>query len=320
MKAVLDLDISRIVKETSSIVRIELVSHDGSALPLYQAGAHIELKLPNGLLRQYSLCRLPTTGMSYEIAVLKDPHSRGGSELLHKMQVGDRLQASYPQNHFLLKNPRKTAILLGAGIGITPLIPMAQMLSKTGVDFALHYSAKSPASAAFYDQLKTSVFADKVHWHFSNSNSRLDIESLLRGFTSHPDLYICGPSQYIEEVMNCAKVMGWPEEKLHREFFTGTKSPLMDQVPREMFQVKIASSGQMIDVPPGVSITEALEMNGIDIPISCEEGWCGTCMTRVIDGVPDHRDTFLSPQEHAQNSLIMPCCSRSRSDCLVLDL
>lgn len=320
MKAVLDLKISRIVKETSRVIRIELVSVDGSTLPLYQAGAHVELKLPNGLMRQYSLCRLPTTGMSYEIAVLKDLNSRGGSLLLHQMKVGDRLQASYPQNHFLLKNPRKTAILLGAGIGITPLIPMAQMLAKTGVDFALHYSAKSPASAAFYDQLNKSEFADKVHWHFSDANSRLDIALLLKSLVSHPDLYVCGPRQYIEEIMNCAKVFGWPEERLHKEFFTGAKSPLIDQTPREMFQVKLASSGQMIDVPPGVSITEALEMNGIDIPISCEEGWCGTCMTRVIDGVPDHRDTFLSPQEHAQNSLIMPCCSRSRSDVLVLDI
>lgn len=322
MKAItLDLIVNRIIKETDDVIRLELIREDGGGLPIYQAGAHIELLLPSGLLRQYSLCRLPTTGKEFEIAVLREPNSRGGSAEIHRLKVGEKLQSKYPQNHFLLKNPRSPALLMAAGIGITPLIPMAQMLAKTGADFSLHYSAKSIQKAPFYNVLNRSAFANKVQFHFSETlGKRADIKRVLELLPDKRDIYVCGPADYINEVLETARNLGWPEVKLHREFFQGVRSPEVDSAPREAFQVKVVSTGEVFDVEPGLSITQTLEMNGIDIPISCEEGWCGTCMTKVLEGVPDHRDTFLSNEERAANNIMMPCCSRSRSDCLVLDI
>ncbi|MBM6551330.1 oxidoreductase [Marinomonas ostreistagni] len=316
----LDLVVQRILKETEDVVRIELAREDGEPLPVYQAGAHITLQLPSGLLRQYSLCRLPTSGKSFEIAVLREPQSRGGSAELHRLKEGDVLQCKFPQNHFLLTNPRSPALLMAAGIGVTPLIPMAQTLHKTGTNFCLHYSVKSSAKAPFYQMLKDSPFADKVQFHFTDTERRADIRALLEQHKDKRDIYVCGPQAFIDTVLEQAASLGWPETKLHREYFSGSRSPEMDNAPLDAFQVKVASTGEMIDVDQGVTITEALEANGIDVPVSCEEGWCGTCMTGLIEGVADHRDTFLSNDERASGQLIMPCCSRARSECLVLDL
>lgn len=322
MKAImLDLVVSHILKETEDVIRLTLVKQDGCTLPSYHAGAHIELQLPSGLLRQYSLCRLPTTGKEFEVAVLRDPNSRGGSAEIHRLKQGDKLKAKLPQNHFPLNSPRLPALLMAAGIGVTPLMPMAQMLSKSGTEFLLHYSAKSAHHAAFYGTLKNASFSDKVKFHFTiEQGKRADIQALLASLPDKRDIYVCGPNGYIRTVLDLARSLGWPEAKLHHEFFKGVASPEMDSAPRETFQVKVASSGEVFDVEEGLSITQTLEINGIDIPISCEEGWCGTCMTRVVEGVPDHRDTFLSNDERASSNLIMPCCSRSRSDCLVLDI
>ncbi|MFD1384143.1 PDR/VanB family oxidoreductase [Rhodanobacter aciditrophus] len=315
----LDLVIKQIIQETSKVKRFVLAHEDGLGLPTYQPGAHIELQLPSGLRRQYSLCKLPTTGKEYEIAVLLDPFSQGGSEELHRMKEGDALKCFTPQNHFLLSNPRVPALLMGAGIGVTPLIPMAQMLKKAGTDFQFHYSAKNPESAAFYEALQQSAFVDKMTFHFSE-RQRIDLKKVLGGADPKMHIYVCGPSAYIEAVLDTAMAMGWSSEKLHREFFSGKRSASMDEALKESFQVKVASTGEVFDVEPGVSITQALEMNGVDIPVSCEEGWCGTCMTRLLEGVPDHRDTFLSDAERLEGKIIMPCCSGSRSDLLVLDL
>lgn len=321
MKAImLDLVVKRIIKETDDVIRLQLESATGEPLPTYQAGAHITLQLPSGLSRQYSLCQLPTTGKYYEIAVLRDPQSRGGSAEIHRLKEGDTLQCKLPQNHFLLINPRSPILLIAGGIGVTPLIPMAQMLHKTGANFCLHYSAKSPEKAAFYDFLKGAPFAAKVQFHFTEAEQRADIKALLEHHTDKRDIYLCGPNEFIDDVLTVARQLGWPDSKLHREFFSGPRAPELDDAPRDAFQVKIASTGEVVDVEAGVSITEALEANGVDIPVSCEEGWCGTCMTTVLEGVPDHRDTFLSEDERAAGELIMPCCSRARSESLLLDL
>ena len=210
---------------------------------------------------------------------------------------------------------------MAAGIGVAPLIPMAQMLAKSGADFLLHYSARNPQQAAFYNMLKSASFADKVQFHFTQEQGqRANIRNILESLSDQRDIYVCGPNDYIHDVLETARELGWPEVKLHREFFSGSAPVEMGSEPREAFQVKIASTGEVFEVEAGLSIVQTLEINGIDIPISCEEGWCGTCLTRVLSGVPDHRDTFLSDDERAAGNLIMPCCSRSRSDCLVLDI
>ncbi|RDL42678.1 oxidoreductase [Marinomonas piezotolerans] len=315
----MDLVIKDIISETSNIKRFILAHKSGLALPTYQPGAHIVVKLPSGLERQYSLCRLPTSGKEYEIAVLEEPNSRGGSKELHKLTVGTALQAKTPQNHFLLANPKASALLFAAGIGITPIIPMAQMLKKSGTDFQLHYSAKRAQQTAFFEALHSSTYCDKVTFYFSESE-RINFNRVLSGANRTWDIYVCGPANYIEAALSEARKLGWPEHKLHREFFAGPQSEILNEASRNAFQVKIASTGEVFDVEPGMTITETLEMNGIYIPTSCEEGWCGTCMTPLLEGVADHRDTFLSDSERYEGKIIMPCCSRARSDALVLDL
>ena len=318
--SLLDLRITRIIKETDSVIRLELEQVNKESLPVYQAGAHIAVKLPSGLVRQYSLSRLPTTGKTYEIAVLREPNSRGGSAEIHQLKEGAVVQAWYPQNQFSLTNPRAKTLLMAAGIGITPLIPMAQMLHKTGADFALHYSAKNPQQAAYYTTLKEMPFASRVQFHFSETEHRADIKAVLKQHSDKRDIYVCGPNAYIDQVLDVAQSLGWPDTRLHREYFSGQLAPNMGESGEGSFQVKVASSGEVFDVEVGVSITETLEANGIDIPVSCEEGWCGTCMTRLLEGVPDHRDTFLSNDERASGDVMMPCCSRALSKYLVLDL
>lgn len=317
----MDLVIKRIIKETDDVIRLILAKEDGEVLPTYQAGAHIVVQVPSGIRRQYSLCFLPTTGKEYEIAVLKEPNSRGGSEQIHAAQEGDVVKVFKPQNHFLLNNPRSPALLMAAGIGVTPLMAMAQMLYKSGTDFSFHYSAKSAAKAPYYESLSESPYAGKVMFHFSEEDhGRADIESILSQETDKRDIYVCGPLAYIDEVMDTALKLGWAKERLHREYFTGPMSQTPSDAPRESFQVKVGSTGQIVDVEAEQTITQALKENGVDIPISCEEGWCGTCLVTVLEGEPEHLDLFLSEAEQRNGNQIIPCRSRSRSDCLVLDI
>lgn len=317
----MDLVVKRVIKETDDVIRLILAKENGEVLPTYQAGAHIVVQLPSGLRRQYSLCFLPELGHEYEIAVFKEPNSRGGSQQIHALSEGDVLKVFKPQNHFLLNNPRSPALLMGAGIGVTPLMAMAQMLHKSGTDFCLHYSAKSTVKAAYYAFLNAAPFSEKVKFHFSDDiNGRANISAILASETDKRDIYVCGPQAYIDEVINTALELGWPKERLHQEYFTGPKSQTPKDAPREAFQVKVASTGQVYEVKAGMTITQTLLDNGVDIPISCEEGWCGTCLVRVLEGEPEHLDLFLSEQEQSDGEQIIPCCSRSRSDCLVLDI
>lgn len=312
------------VTEASAVVRIVFGKANDGELPPFEAGAHIDVKLPSGLLRQYSLCRLQSDPRYYEIAVLKDPQSRGGSEQIHQLEIGESLQISEPKNHFPLVSKDSKSLLIAAGIGVTPLLPMAQTLQCSEAPFEFHYCAKTPQTAAFAAALEQSSFADKMHFHFTGvpqSSGRMNIQQVLSEHVQDSELYVCGPAEFISSVLEHAEAIGWPEERVHREFFS---APLTDlgHEDNTAFQVKLASTGQVLDVAENQAITDVLEENAIFIPVSCCEGVCGTCLTNVIEGEIEHRDVFLSKQERAEGKQMLLCCSRAKNkgDTLVLDL
>jgi vanillate monooxygenase ferredoxin subunit len=306
--------------EADGICSFELVHPEGRPLPAFEAGAHIDVHVPGGIVRQYSLCNDPSENDRYLIAVLRDPASRGGSTAMHDaVQQGSELQISAPRNHFALAKGRVRHLLLAGGIGLTPLLSMAEHLAAEGEEFRLHYCARSRARAAFVTRIAQSRFAPRAQFHFSegDASKRIDLGQALSGPAEDLHLYVCGPQGFMDAVLETARMQGWPDHRVHYEYFT---APAVQPLDGGQFEVRIASSGRVISIPPELSVVRALEQAGVEIPVSCEQGLCGTCLTRVLDGEPDHRDLFLSPEEQAQNDRFMPCCSRAKSRLLVLDL
>lgn len=320
----LSVRVTRKTAETLGISTLELVGAEvgGAPLPAFSAGAHIDVYLPNGLVRQYSLCGAPADPSRYLIGVLREEHSRGGSAAVHDLvHEGDVLRVSPPRNHFALVPGAAEHLLLAGGIGVTPMLAMAEQLASDGESFELHYCGRSPERTAFRQRLGASAFAERVHFHFDDGDEsqQLALATLLgdRLDTAGAHLYVCGPQGFMDAVIAFAQQLGWPEDRLHTERFGA--------VPVTMgtdgaFEVRIASSGQVIPVRAGQCVTEALAAHGVQIETSCEQGVCGTCLTRVIEGIPDHRDHYLTPAEQQANDQFLPCCSRARTGLLVLAL
>jgi len=307
-------------QETEDIVSIELARPDGLALPAFNAGAHIDVHLPSGLVRQYSLYNHPGETHRYLIGVLKDPASRGGSIALHEqVAMEDRLRISEPRNLFPIKDNAQHTLLFAGGIGITPLLCMAHTLFDAKADFELHYSAHSRGSMAFAEQIMSSPFADRVIFHISDADpsQRLDAKPLLANPQPGTHLYVCGPSSFMDYVLDTAKASGWSSGQVHREYFSVAP---VDHSHDGSFEVEIKSTGEVFTIPADRPALQVLEEAGFDIPMSCEEGICGTCLTPVLEGLPDHRDHFMTDEEHERNDQFTPCCSRAKSGRLVLDL
>ncbi|WP_137819648.1 PDR/VanB family oxidoreductase [Pseudomonas sp. 2FG] len=306
--------------EATDICSFELARADGAPLPAFDAGAHIDLHLPGGLIRQYSLCNHPQERQHYLIGVLKDPASRGGSRALHEqVTVGQRLQISAPRNLFPLAEDARRSLLFAGGIGITPILCMAERLSQLGADFELHYCARSSERAAFVERLQAAPFATRVQLHCDDGPAaqRLDAAALLADPDAGTHLYVCGPGGFMAHVLDTAKAQGWADQRAHREYFAAAPTAREDD---GSFAVQLNSSGQIIQIPADRSVAQALEACGIQIPLSCEQGICGTCLTGVLAGEPEHRDLYLSEAEQARNDQFTPCCSRAKSALLVLDL
>lgn len=314
----IDVIVAARTREAEGICSYELVKADGGALPAFEAGAHIDVHLGDRLVRQYSLCNPPSETHRYVIGVLRDAASRGGSQAMHeRVQAGTRLAISAPKNHFPLVPARRTLLLAG-GIGITPILAMAETLAARDAAFELHYCARSGALAAFRERILASSFARRTHFHFDDAPSgKLDAAALLAQPEADARLYVCGPAGFIEHVLATARAQGWLQTQLHVEYFAGAAA---DTGADHAFDVELASSGKVVTVPAGRTVIQVLAAHGVDIPYSCEEGVCGTCLTGVLDGVPDHRDMYLTDEEHAANDRFTPCCSRARSAKLVLDL
>ena len=306
-------------EEADGIVGLELVPVDGASLPAFTAGAHIDVHLPGGLLRQYSLCNAPHEQHHYQIGVLRDANSRGGSVAVHEaLKVGDVLTIGVPRNQFALV-PAQHSLLLAGGIGVTPILCMAESLAASGASFEMHYCARSPARQAFRERIAASGFAGRVVHHYDDGDAaqKLDLDALLAQADPSTHLYVCGPAGFISYVVDTARARGWPESQVHFEYFGA--APVQAE-GNGAFDVKLASSGQVYTIPADRTVIQVLCEHGVDVPVSCEQGICGTCLTRVLEGEPDHRDQYLTDEERAANDQFMPCCSRARSPLLVLDL
>ncbi|WP_304306872.1 PDR/VanB family oxidoreductase [Pseudacidovorax intermedius] len=315
----LQVRVQRKSQEAEGIVSLELVSADGRPLPGFGAGSHIDVNLPNGLVRQYSLCNSAAERHRYRIAVLREPTSRGGSAAVHDLvKEGDVLTISAPRNHFALHDAPRSLLLAG-GIGVTPILCMAQRLATWGADFEMHYCTRSPARTAFREEIAASGFADKVHLHHDDGPEaqKLRVAELLKTPEPGTQIYVCGPGGFIDHVVNTAKANGWPAQQIHLEYFAAAAQDTSGDQP---FEVKLTSSGQTYRIPKDQTIVQALRAEGVEIMVSCEQGVCGTCITRVLEGVPDHRDCYLTDDERAANDQFTPCCSRSKTPLLVLDL
>jgi vanillate O-demethylase ferredoxin subunit len=315
--------VARKVQEAEGICSLDLVAEDGTALPAFTAGAHVEVQLPfvrAGLARPYSLCNSPAETHRYQIAVLKEPASRGGSRALHdQVHEGMLLDIRPPRNQFALAPQARQHLLLAGGIGITPLLSMAEALCAAGADFALHCAARSAGRLAFAQRLAAAPYAQRVHVHLDSgpAHQRLDLDALLAAPVPGCHLYVCGPAGFMDAALGTAARAGWAPDQVHLERFGAEPVAPVDGGG---FEVQLASTGRVITVRADQSVLQALSEAGLELPSSCEQGICGTCLTRVVSGVPDHRDQYLLPQEQAANDQFLPCCSRARSPRLVLDL
>jgi vanillate O-demethylase ferredoxin subunit len=307
--------------EAPDVKSFELRQSDGSPLPAFTAGSHLDVHMASGTIRQYSLCNAPHERDRYLIAVKREAESRGGSRFMHDaVKPGDALTISPPRNNFALDETASHHLLLAGGIGITPLLGMARHLVAVGGSFELHYFARSrPEETAFRAELAGQGLGQAVRFHheLSPAETSARLAEILRLRPPGAHLYTCGPVPFMETVTAAAQPH-WPAAALHREFFA---APAVE--PRDndgSFTVRLASSGKDYPVGPGQTIVAALAAHRIFIETSCGQGICGTCMTGVVEGEPDHRDSFLSEEERGYGDRILACVSRCRSDVLVLDL
>ncbi len=300
------------------VVVLDLIPVGGAKLPAFEAGAHVDIHIAPGLVRQYSLCSDPADSAVYRLGVLRDPASRGGSTSVYDTLLeGAEVQISAPRNLFPLASEARRSILIGGGIGITPMIAMAYALHAKGEDFELHYCGRSRSRSAFLDELQSAAFAERVHTHFDDEApaQKLDMDRVLGQADSGVHVYTCGPSGFMDWVIGESVKHGYADDHIHREYFQ-----IEVDNSGASFEVVAARSGKTVQVAEGQTILAALADVGIQIEISCEQGICGTCLCDVLEGEPDHRDVYLTDDEKQANDQILICCSRAKSKKLVLDI
>lgn len=296
----------------------ELAPPDGGALPPAEAGAHLVLHLPNGLARQYSLCDAAGARESYRIAVLREPGGRGGSTHMHdEVTEGAGLRVSGPLNNFPLAGDAADSLLVAGGIGITPIISMARTLHAQGKAFSLHYCAREPEAAAFLGEIGEAPFADSVTFHFDGGDPAkgLDARGLLAPVTAGRHLYCCGPAGLMDAVEEASA--HWPRGTVHFERFKAAPAETGEDLP---FTVRLARTGIELEVAGDKTVLQVLRDNGVEVATVCEEGLCGSCLTDVLEGEPDHRDRILTDEEKAANDVMAVCCSRAKTPLVVLDI
>lgn len=302
--------------EASDIISLELEQTDGTLLAPFTAGAHVDVRLRNGLVRQYSLSNNPAERQRYRLGVLREPTSRGGSRAIHEhLQVGQTVEIGRPRNAFTLDERADHTILIAGGIGITPLLAMAHRLGALGKSFELHYCTRSRDRAAFLSELTT--FRDRVQMHFDDgpSSQKLDIDKALASAADGSHLYTCGPRGFMDFVVGAAQRLDWLPSNVHVEHFGAEID-----TNGEPFTVVARRSGLALTVNPGQTIATVLQSAGVEFDMSCQSGVCGTCVTAVIEGTPDHRDLVQTEEQKAANKTITICCSRSKTRSLVLDI
>lgn len=292
----------------------------GGTLPDVEAGAHIDVETAPGLVRQYSLTNQPGPASEYVIGVKLEAASRGGSRAVHERHgIGHTLRISPPRNNFRLEAAAPRSVLIAGGIGVTPLLSMARDLQARKRGFVFHYFARSVGHVAFRDVIDALGASCHLHLGLDAGATAASLASLLALPACDAHLYVCGPGPMLDLTRKIAADRGWSRQKVHFEYFLPTQGASVASEDLG-FEVFLAKRGKSIVVPAGTTIIDALRSHGIDIATSCEQGICGTCLTGVLAGEPDHRDQFLDEQERSRGDRILPCVSRSRSAKLVLDL
>ncbi|WP_028627157.1 PDR/VanB family oxidoreductase [Metapseudomonas resinovorans] len=313
----LDAVIAAINAEAKDVLSFDLVDPQGRDLPPFEPGSHLEVHLPNGLIRHYSLSNDFRERNRYRVGVGLSPQSRGGSKLLHGgLKVGDRLRISAPRNNFPLVGDGDHYSFVAGGIGITPILAMIRWCVANDKAWTLHYLTRSRLRAAFYEELQE-LGGGHVIFHFldENGGQPLDIETAVAAMPSYSHIYCCGPAPLMERVQAAAQDR--PSSKVHFEWFSGKTQ---ENAENQGFRVILRSTGDELQIPPEKSILEVLEDNGHFVPFSCREGLCSSCETRVIAGTPDHRDFVLSDTAKAEGKSMLICVSRAKSEVLELDI
>lgn len=292
----------------------ELAPADGRPLPGYAAGAHIDVHVPAGVVRQYSLCGSIALPNRYTIAVKKEPSGRGGSLSMHDdVEIDSVLAIGIPRNYFELAPDAVRSLFVAGGIGITPIYAMTQTIAAQGREWMLHYCARSHGHAAFLQELQA-LGSTRVVTHFSET-PMLDITGLVEQQGDDTHLYCCGPLGLMSAVKEATA--GWEPSRVHFEWFS---APAQDHTGDAAFEVELRRSGLVLAVPADRTILQVVREAGVDVQSSCEQGVCGTCEVPLLEGEADHRDLLLSADERAANRSMMICCSRARSRRLILDL
>ena len=314
----MSLLVRRKIKFAEDITLFVLMRPDRAELPPFTAGSHLLIVTPNKLSRRYSLCNAPSERYRYVVAVKRDPEGDGGSlSMTDEVAVGDTLNVSPPFNYFPLVDDATSYLLVAGGIGITPIRSMICELIAKEADFKLVYCTRSPEATAFLHELSSPELAGRVlihHDHGDRARS-LALAPIVAQRTEGAHLYCCGPRPLMQAVRGLTA--HWPSSSVHFEDF-GTSAHSEQADGEQPFTVRLAKSGRTVEVPPAVSILEALRRHGVAVPSSCESGTCGTCRTTLLSGLPDHRDFVLDDDE--QEKAIMICVSRAKSKELVLDL
>ncbi|MCX8559920.1 PDR/VanB family oxidoreductase [Mycolicibacterium mucogenicum] len=308
-------------RETAAdgVVALDLVEPTGAELPAWEPGAHIDLLLEDGLVRQYSLCGDPQDAGTWRVGVLLDPNTRGGSRHVHEhLHEGTTVRVRGPRNNFALVDAPRYLFIAG-GIGITPMKAMAESAERAGLAWSMIYLGRTRSTMAFHQELTDAHGARVTIWADDERGGFFDLAAALAEPSDDTVIYTCGPEPLLEAVeKHCAH---WPEGSLHVERFAA-KVPSEETLAAALdtYQVICRQSGVTVEVSEGVPMLDALEDAGIEIMSSCGEGVCGTCRTTVLEGTPDHRDSLLTETERASGNVILPCVSHSRSEKLVLDL
>jgi ferredoxin-NADP reductase len=311
-----DLVVTARNMRAEGVVTLSLADPTGAKLPAWTPGAHIDVLLDDTVVRQYSLCGSPGDQHSWRIGVLLDPGGRGGSRRVHEMMnVGDAVAIRGPRNHFPLLAADRYVFIAG-GIGITPILPMLEAATDAGADWQLYYGGRSRESMAFIGEL--AQYGDRVTLWPEDARGLLPLDEVLASPSEGVLIYCCGPEGLLTATeRQCA---AWPPGALHVERFAAKPQPEAATGGDSAFEVSCQRSGVTVTVPPGKSIIEVLEENGVSVLSSCLEGVCGTCETAVLSGTPDHRDSLLTQEEREANEYMMICVGRALSDRLELDL
>jgi ferredoxin-NADP reductase len=311
-----DLVVTARNMRAEGVITLSLADPTGANLPAWTPGAHIDVLLDDTVVRQYSLCGSPGDQHSWRIGVLLDPGGRGGSRRVHEnMNVGDAVAIRGPRNHFPLLAADRYVFIAG-GIGITPILPMLEAATDAGAEWQLYYGGRSRESMAFVGEL--AQYGDRVTLWPDDTRGLLPLDEILASPSEGVLIYCCGPEGLLTATeRQCA---AWPPGALHVERFAAKPQPEAATGGDSAFEVSCQRSGVTVTVPPGKSIIEVLEENGVSVLSSCLEGVCGTCETAVLSGTPDHRDSLLTQEEREANEYMMICVGRALSDRLELDL